>query len=348
MQKAPSRALPVTSPTRIRYLDLLRAVATLRVVIYHSTGWVALTIIYPAMPVMFALAGSMMAASLDRYGPGAVERRLHRLLPALWVLVAVAAPTMLLSGLAWNWTILLWAFPIQDPPATGFWLQGLAAMWYLRDFLWFVLLSPMALPLFRRLPLPMIVSPYAALAVITVVGATPPPLLRDLALYGGAWLLGFAHHDRMLTKRRWWLIGTLSIAGATWTLTHPGPRGLDLNDIPLGNALWSAAFILTAMSISPNVRPRRILTVLNARALTIYLWHVPLIVAVAKFAYGTGLPIDGWAGISWRLGVVTVLLAAVVLAVGWIEDVSIGRVPSLLPAAYPSDGTGHVTVGHRL
>src|SRR5689334_17464564 len=113
---------------RNRYLDLLRAAATVRVVVYHSTGWAALTIVFPAMSLMFALAGSMMAASLDRYGPFAVERRLHRLLPALWVLAAVAVPMMLLAGMAWNWQVLLWAFPIEDPPAEGFWLQGLAAM----------------------------------------------------------------------------------------------------------------------------------------------------------------------------------------------------------------------------
>ncbi|GAA2640522.1 acyltransferase family protein [Paractinoplanes durhamensis] len=318
---------------RNRYLDLLRAIATVRVVVYHSSGWTALTIVFPAMSVMFALAGSMMAASLDRYGPWAVERRLHRLLPALWVLVGVAVPAMLAAGLVWDWKILLWAFPIEDPPATGFWLEGLAAMWYLRDFLWLVLLSPLALPLFRRAPLVTILVPYVALAVITFAGLTPPPVLRDLALYGGAWLLGFAHHDGMLklTARRWWLIGALAIAGATWAFTHPGPRGLDLNDIPLGNALWSAAFILVALGINPMVRPRRILTILNARALTIYLWHVPFIVVVARFATWSGLPIFGWVGISWRLVVVTLLLTGVVLAVGWIEDVSAGRRPQLVP-----------------
>jgi peptidoglycan/LPS O-acetylase OafA/YrhL len=316
---------------RNRYLDLLRAMATLRVVLYHSSGWAALTIVFPAMAVMFALAGSMMAASLDRYGPAAVERRLRRLLPSLWALVAVAVPTMLICGLVWNWKILLWAFPVEDPPATGFWMQGLAAMWYLRDFLWFVLLSPLALPLFRRFPVVTVAVPYLALAVITFAGLTLPPVVHDLALYGGAWLLGFAHHGGMLTRRRWWLIGALAAAGAGWALTHPGPRGLDLNDIPLGNALWSAAFILVALSISPQVAPRRVLTVLNARALTIYLWHVPLIVAVARLAEATGLPVFGWAGIAWRLAVVAVLLSIVVLAVGWVEDLAAGRRAALVP-----------------
>ncbi|WP_250035987.1 acyltransferase family protein [Paractinoplanes maris] len=367
---------------RNRYLDLLRAAATVRVVVYHSTGWVALTIVLPAMSVMFALAGSMMAASLDRYGAAAVERRLHRLLPALWVLVAVAVPMMLLGGLAWDWKVLLWAFPIVDPPAEGFWLNGLAALWYLRDFLWFVLLSPLLLPLFRRFPLATLLLPYGTLALITFTGVTPHVVVRDLALYGGAWLLGFAHHDGLLARRssrtrtsaplrrlstpsrptaatssrltpaaacppsgggsgrvrgaalaryRWWIVGVLSAAGAAWALTHPGPRGFDLNDIPLANALWSAAFILVVLSVSPRVAPSRALTVLNARALTIYLWHVPLIIIVVRFAEATGLPVHGWVGISWRLAVVSVLLAIVVLLVGWVEDISAGRRPTLVP-----------------
>ena len=321
--------------SRNQYLDLLRAVATVRVVVYHSTGWAALSVVFPAMSVMFALGGSLMAASLDRYGPWAVERRLHRLLPSLWVLVAIAVPSMLGIGLAWDWRLLMWAFPLQDPPATGFWLEGLAAMWYLRDFLWLVVLSPLVLPLFRRAPLVVILVPYVTLAVSTFAGWTLPPVLHDLSLYGGAWLLGFAHHDGLLTlsRRRWCLVGALAVAGAVWTLTHPGPRGFDLNDIPLGNALWSAAFILVALGVSPLVRPRRTLTVLNARALTIYLWHVPLIVAVARFAEWSGLPIFGWVGISWRLAVVGLLLAVIVLAVGWVEDVAAGRRPTLVPGA---------------
>lgn len=372
---------------RNRYLDLLRAVAIVRVVVYHSTGWAALTIVFPAMSVMFALAGSMMAASLDRHGPFAVERRIHRLLPSLWVLAAVAVPTMLAVGMAWDWQVLLWAFPLVDPPAEGFWLQGLAATWYLRDFLWFVLLSPLLLPLFRRFPLATLASPYAALAVITLTGLTPPVIVRDLALYGGAWLLGFAHHDGLLARprttlpapaalagprarpapvsarpdrasagaaggpvparpappavapargaalarHRWWIVAVFGVTGAAWALTHPGPRGFDLNDIPLANALWSAAFILVVLGIAPQVAPRRTLTVLNSRALTIYLWHVPLIIAVVRLAEATGLPVHGWVGISWRLAVVAVLLGIVVLAVGWVEDVSAGRRPTLIP-----------------
>ena len=327
---------------RNRYLDLLRAVAIVRVVVYHSTGWVALTVALPAMPVMFALAGSMMAASLDRSGPLAVERRLRRLLPSMWAIALIAVPAMLLTGLAWDWKVLYWAFPLQDPPANGWGSMALSATWYLRDFLWFVLLSPLVLPVFRRFPRLTLVIPYAALTAFTLLGATPHPIVRDLALYGGAWLLGFAHHDgllhRMDRRRLIGLATVLAVAGAAWILTHPGPRGYDLNDIPLGNALWSAAFILVVLGFAPvatAARAGRLVEILNARALTIYLWHVPIIVAVTKIGEAHGLPTRGFTGISWRFVVIVALVTLAVLAFGWVEDFAAARPLRLVPGGRP-------------
>jgi peptidoglycan/LPS O-acetylase OafA/YrhL len=239
---------------------------------------------------------------------------------------------MMLGGLAWDWRLLMWFFPVQDPPAGGVWTEALSATWYLRDFLWLVLLSPLVLPVFRRFPWPVVAVPYAALALITFAGLTPPPLVRDLALYGGAWLLGFAHHDGLLRHRRLpWVAAALAVLAAAWVAAHPGPRGFDLNDIPLGNALWAAAFILVLLRFTPDVRPHRLVTVLNARALTIYLWHVPIIVVITHAGEDAGWAVRGAWGVGWRLVVVGALLALVVLAAGWVEDVAAGRRPVLLP-----------------
>ncbi|AGL15104.1 acyltransferase [Actinoplanes sp. N902-109] len=323
---------------RNRYLDLLRAMAIVRVVVYHSTGWAALTVALPAMSVMFALGGSLMAASIDRSGPLAVERRLRRLLPSLWAIGVIAVPAMLLTGLAWDWKVLYWAFPVQDPPANGWGSMALSATWYLRDFLWLVLLSPLLLPLFRRFPVAAVAVPYGALAVLTLTRLTPHPIVHDMALYGGAWLLGFAHHDGLLRRldRRKLVAaaGLLAVAGAAWIGTHPGPRGYDLNDIPLGNALWSAGFILIVLGFAPAATARRasrLVQILNARALTIYLWHVPIVVGVTKWGEAHGLPTRGWDGIGWRLVVIVALVTLAVLLVGWVEDVAGGRAPRLLP-----------------
>jgi peptidoglycan/LPS O-acetylase OafA/YrhL len=317
---------------RNRYLDLLRAAAVVRVVIYHLTGWSALTVLFPAMSVMFALAGSMMAASLDRSGPFAVERRLRRLLPSLWVLSAIAVPAMMIGGLRWDVRLLFWFFPLQDPPAAGRWTEALSATWYLRDLLWFVLLSPLLLPVFRRLPALVVAVPYAALSVITFAGLTPHPIVRDLCLYGGAWLLGFAHHDGLLRGRRLIPVAVAAaVAAAVWAGSHPGPRGFDLNDIPVANALWSLAAILVLLRFDPRVPPHRLVTVLNSRALTVYLWHVPIIVLITHAGEDAGWPVRGAAGIGWRLVVVGAVLALAVLAAGWVEDLAAGRRPQIVP-----------------
>ncbi|MEV6346588.1 acyltransferase [Actinoplanes sp. NPDC051851] len=323
---------------RNRYLDLLRAVATVRVVVYHLTGWAALTIVFPAMSVMFALAGSLMAASLDRFGVWAVERRLRRLLPSLWFLaLGIGVPAMLIAGTSFDVHLLLWGFPLVDPEATGWWMAALSHAWYLRDFLWFVLLSPLVLPAFRRMPVVSLFLPFAGLLAIEIFDLKLHVVAHDMALYGGAWLLGFAHHDGMLRKlSRATLVklaAGLAIPGAIWIATHPGPRGYDLNDNPIGNVLWSTAFILIALGwpTPPVVRESRMLTVLNARALSIYLWHIPLIVAVNQVALDHHLPVRGWIGIGWRMAVVFALLFVVIMLVGWIEDVAAGRRATLLP-----------------
>ena len=97
----------------------------------------------------------------------------------------------------------------------------------------------------------------------------------------------------------------IGLGAAGWIVTHPGPRGFDLNDNPLGNALWSAAFILAALRFAPAVRENRLVTVLNARALTVYLWHVPLLVVITHAGEDAGWPIRGPLGNGWRLVVVS-------------------------------------------
>ncbi|MFC0034046.1 acyltransferase [Micromonospora chaiyaphumensis] len=329
---------------RNRYLDLLRSLAIVRVVVYHVTGWATLTLIFPAMSVMFALAGSLMAASLDRSGVPAVGRRLRRLLPSLWVLAAVFVPAMLLTGLPLTPKVLLWLFPVSDPPANHWGALALSPIWYLRDYLWFVLASPVALWLFRRAPLPTLLAPYALLVAIELgVLANPPAVLREFGLYFGAWLLGFAHHDGLLRRTANRVLVPLAVAlgaaGLGWIFTHPGPRGYDLNDIHLGNALWSAAFILVAIGRAPagaawvDRTPvlGRVVTVLNRRALTVYLWHMPFVVALTPLVDVVGWSHQDLLGLAIRVALVFALVGVVTLLVGWVEDRAARRTPELVP-----------------
>ncbi|MEV4493543.1 acyltransferase [Micromonospora coxensis] len=329
---------------RNRYLDLLRALAIARVVVYHVTGLAALTLIFPAMSIMFALAGSLMAASLDRSGVRAVPRRLRRLLPSLWVVAAVFVPAMLLTGLAFGPRVLLWLFPVADPPANHWGALALSPIWYLRDYLWFVLASPLALWLFRRAPLPTLLAPYALLAAIEFgMLPTASVALRHIGLYFGAWLLGFAHHDGLLRRlaNRVLVPTALAVgaAGGAWILTHPGPRGYDLNDIPLGNALWSAAFILLVIGRAPAAAAwvdrspalGRLVTVLNRRALTVYLWHMSFVVALTPMVGLVGWSDRDPVGLAVRVVLVFLLVGVVTLLVGWVEDVAARRRPELIP-----------------
>ncbi|WP_089158033.1 acyltransferase family protein [Micromonospora sp. NBS 11-29] len=329
---------------RNRYLDLLRFLAILRVVTYHVTGYATLTLVFPAMAVMFALAGSLMAASLDRSGAPAVGRRLRRLLPSLWVLAAVFVPVMLLTGLPFSPKVLLWLFPISDPPANYWGGLALSPIWYLRDYLWFVLASPVALWLFRRAPLPTLAAPYALLAAIEFgILLNPPLVLREFGLYFGAWLLGFAHHDGLLRRMRNRVLlpvaAVFGAAGLAWIVTHPGPRGYDINDIPLGNALWATAFILVAIGRAPSGAAwvdrvpalGRAVTVVNRRALTVYLWHMPFVVALTPLVGLVGWTPRDPVGLWLRVGLVFVLVGVVTLLVGWVEDVAARRTPEMVP-----------------
>ncbi|MET8199686.1 acyltransferase family protein [Micromonospora taraxaci] len=328
---------------RNRYLDLLRFLAIVRVVVYHVTGWATLTLVFPAMSVMFALAGSLMAASLTRSGPAAVGRRLRRLLPSLWVLAAVFVPAMLLSGLPVSPRVLLWLFPIADPPANDWGALALSIIWYLRDYLWFVLASPVAFWLFRRAPLPTLLAPYLLLVAIEAGIYPAPPVLREFGLYFGAWMLGFAHHAGMLRRLSGRVLYpvalTLAVGGGAWIVGHPGPRGYDLNDNHLGNALWSAAFILIVLGRAPSGAAwlsrsqlaDRVVTVVNRRALTVYLWHMPFVVALTPLVDVVGWSHQDPLGLAIRVLLVFALVGLVTLAVGWVEDVAARRRPELIP-----------------
>ncbi|MEV6522558.1 acyltransferase family protein [Longispora sp. NPDC051575] len=326
---------------RSGYFDLLRAAALTRVVLYHSMGWAWLTVAFPAMGMMFALAGALTAASLDRAPTGAVlGRRLRRLLPPVWALAAVGVPVMLFGGES-AWSLLWWLLPLRDPHVAGVLAPALSMIWYIRVYLWFLLLSPVLLRVLRRYPVPTLLTPFALLLAFSAIGArggSVPSELWDLALYGTCWLLGFAHHDGLLRavprKAFLALAGTLAAAGLGWIATHPGPRGFDLNDIPVGNALWSAAVVLLMFRLAPRADPLRdrprlagVVGFLNRRAMTVYLWHQMAILGTLSLATAVGVTLDR----GEVLAMVLALLAGAVVVFGWVEDVAARR-PVRLPA----------------
>jgi len=306
------------APGRDRYLDLLRSLALVRVVLYHLFGWAWLTVLFPSMGVMFALAGSLMARSLNRPALGVIRGRIRRLLPPLWAFSAVILPLMFLGG--WKlsedpdhsgtWGLLElvnYVIPIGAPPypwEVGFpndllestWAdQAVGPLWYLRAYLWFVLASPLLLWAFRRVPWATLLAPLALTAVVGTGLVTIPGELgnavTDFAVYGSCWVLGFAHHEGVLAKVPRYLAVSVSFLvmsfGLWWASGHLGPEGWDLNDIPLAQAAWSFGFVVILLQYSPSwqelpgrlARWDKLVTLSNNRAVTIYLWHNMLIMA---------------------------------------------------------------------
>ncbi|MDR6975878.1 peptidoglycan/LPS O-acetylase OafA/YrhL [Streptomyces sp. 3330] len=320
-------------PGRDRYLDLLRTIALVRVVVYHLFGWAWLTVLFPSMGVMFALAGSLMARSLKRPPLGVIRDRVRRLLPPLWLFGAVVLTLMFAGG--WKpmddpdhggtlgvVELLNYVVPLGAPPfpwdigsksglLENTWaVQAAGVLWYLRAYLWFVLASPLLLWAFRRAPW---VTLFAPLALTSVVGTGLVSIpgetgnaVSDFAVYGSCWVLGFAHQEGLLARipRYAAVSGSVLVMafGLWWASGHLGPDGWDLNDIPLAQAAWSFGFVVILLQYSPSWQelPRglarwdRLITLSNNRAVTIYLWHNLLIMATVPIIdLAYGLPFMG-------------------------------------------------------
>jgi peptidoglycan/LPS O-acetylase OafA/YrhL len=334
-------------PARDGYFDLLRGFALFRVVTLHAVGASWIHLAFPAVGVMFGLAGSLMAASLGRRGSlQVVAARARRLLPPVWVYGAVAAAVgweVIGSGESGWARALMWLFPLRDPhhsPAAA----GLVdTLWYVRAYLWFVLLSPFMLWAFRRARSVTVLAPLVLLPAATLIGGSHwvgRGLLTSLLGYGTCWLLGFADHDGVLRRvrvRRCVVIGVLAggIGLALVFSARPAAEG-EPWAVTVGYAIWSAAWVMLLLRWRPDPAHllrvacvNRLTAAVNARAVTIYLWHDPMVVAATALFGLVGLHLSGWL----TLPVVLVLTAVAVLAVGWVEDLAARRPPRILPGA---------------
>lgn len=365
-----------TPPARDRYFDLLRAIALFRVVFYHLMGWAWLPVVFPSMGVMFALAGNLMARSLKRPALQVVRGRLRRLLPPLWLLGAIGVTGMLVQGwgpdseghpLWWWFHLAYWILPLSEPSAPetlpgvhGFltedWAAQLAVpLWYVRAYLWYVVLSPFLLKALRALPWPTILAPIALTGALTWGWVSIPSTridsaVADFATFGACWLLGMAHQEGILKRLPRYVVPSVAPAvaavGLWYALTHGFRPGNDLDDIPFGQALWSFATVLLLLHLSPTWTewPRRLrrwdrlITLLNSRAVTIYLWHnVCIVVAAALWDRLWGFEAlevhFSWLlESSWPvLALVWILVAGCVVCFGWAEDLAARRRPRLWP-----------------
>ncbi|MFJ3553487.1 acyltransferase [Streptomyces sp. NPDC090114] len=391
----PAPAPAPGKPGRDRYLDLLRSVALVRVVVYHLFGWAWLSVLFPSMGVMFALAGSLMARSLKRPAWGVIRGRVRRLLPPMWAFGAVVLVLLFLTHWSpskdpdqdgvWGLVSLVnYVFPFGAPPypvdagvigpLESTWAEEtVGPLWYLRAYLWFVFASPLLLWLFRRAPWPTLLAPLGLTAVVGTGLVTIPGELgnavTDFAVYGGCWILGFAHHDGMLKRIPRYVTvscATLVMAfGLWWASNHLGSSGWDLNDIPMADAAWSFGFVVILLQYSPSwselpgrlANWDKLVTLSNNRAVTIYLWHNMMIMAtfpIIDLLYRLPFMQSEKAASAldstytlWTFALVWPLIGLMILTVGWVEDLGARRRPRLWPNGARTKRPQPATGSHR-
>jgi hypothetical protein len=342
-------------------------------VISHSYDVVWLPLLFPALPVLFAVGGATVARVLEhsRVNPwSGLARLAWRVLPPVWALAAVIVPVMLTFGwtanpasgsgspLAWD-TMWLWLLPVAEPPGSG-WGHGLGQpVGYIAAYLWLLLLSPSLLWLFRRWPLRTVSVP-----LLVLVGATAGVwsmedragrVVLDLATLAGFWMLGFAYQANTIRSHSWRRVLPLSLvlmgSGVFWLLRDPGPGiGTDREQVPLVMALWGMGAVLLLLRLRPaaGLVPRmawldEVLGVVTARAVTIYLWTLPA-VHLARFLVDrlpASLQLDDnpLVAAAQLHAVTLVLVATAVLVLGPLEDLGArhrGRRASLPRSAVKS------------
>ncbi|MEZ0165367.1 serine hydrolase [Kineococcus sp. LSe6-4] len=360
-------ALPGLAPTpattaRDPLLDGLRTVALARVLLWHALAWAWLSWVFPAMPVMFFLAGSLLATSLGRGGRGVwwrtTLRRARRLLVPFWLFGAAVLVTTVLTahrtgedvalGGTWRWVLPL--LPPLGAEGQQGWLTS--HLWYVSDYLWLVVLSPLVLRCARR-PATTAVLALTGLAVLELGPGVGLPTLTGLprtgvgdalcyglfAVLGAAWARSAA-----LPARRVLVVLAVTGVGGALALSTVVPldRG-SLNSSWLLLALaalgWLAALGLVQGPLRrSSARVAPFLRGVTARAVTVYLWH-PAAIVLARTAVDEVLPqASAWTVVPLVVGGSLALTVVAVLAVGWVEDLAGGRPPRWWPvgAARPA------------
>lgn len=101
--------------------------------------------------------------------------------------------------------------------------------------------------------------------------------------------------------------------------------------------MWAKAYFKIDFAWLSRFRKLdRTVTIFNARAVTIYLWHeIALVLAVPLIdqmwnvpAFEKWLPLES----QWFMfGVGWILIAVFIVACGWVEDVAAKKKPKLVP-----------------
>ena len=339
-------------------LDLARVFAVLLVVVIHllevgvGTGPHGLTISRPLehqpwfnavtwvlqiMPLFFVVGGfaSLTAwRSLVRRGGGAADYVTTRILrlaqPAfpLFVFYVVVVGAATLIGV--------------DPKLLGPVVLGAGSpLWFLAAYGLCQAVAPFAVHWHQRAPkrtlLVLLLGAIIVDAIRYSTGIVPIGLLNLFFVWVLIQQLGFWYADGWFDRRSWWQL--VLVALASWAtlfpLTNWGPYSPDMltnlnpPTVPLIALGLSQACVLRllrpALTRLMSTRPARaVVFLVGSRLMTVYLWHLPIIITLA----GVALLIPGaspepgsaawwWSRIPIYLVVLGLLFALSLLVARW-------------------------------
>ncbi|WP_081193918.1 acyltransferase family protein [Saccharomonospora piscinae] len=361
----PSAATDV--PTRDRFLDAIRALAIVAVVVQHWTmpvlsyddgqlatgnafttpGWWVVTWLSQVMPLVFFAGGAANHLSLGRASSSTawLSSRLRRLLLPLLPLLAVwlAVPTALrLFGVA------------EQPVAVA---GSIAAqlLWFLGVYLLTILVTPVLEHAHRRWRWAVPLALTGAAALVDIARFDGVPYIGYLNA-GFVWFavhqLGFFYADGTLRSlsRRTALAASAVGFGGTAVLVAFGPYATSMIGMP-GAAMSNMsppAVVLVPLAVGqlglvlalrpaldawaqrPAVAPA--LNWLGARFMSVYLWHMPALIVltgITVLGFGFATPEPGTA--SWLVTLPGWLLSAAVLL--WAVLRAVTRFETTTPRA---------------
>ncbi|SDD57314.1 Acyltransferase family protein [Sanguibacter gelidistatuariae] len=354
---APTPA-PVTQSVARRagrdpFLDLLRAVGTVAVILAHwlmpqvswdgatlhvtnvlgeGAGWVV-TWVIQVIPLMFFVAGAATFSQLDRrwvpWGPF-VTSRVRRLLPPVAVFAGV-------------WLAIAVVLPELGAPRGAVRVAATIApqlLWYLGVYVILVACSHLlrACYLRARVASLLVLGGGAVLVdVLRFAGGVEQIAVANLFLvWAFAYTLGFAYADGLfdaVPRRACAALSGLGFVALVAAVTL-GPYPLSMVGMP-GDAFsnmgpptvclvaLTLAQVFGALALRPVIvgcaRQTQVAAVLgwiSARSMTLYLWHLTAmfaVVGVVVLGANLDLP-EGWSGTWWETRPVWFAACAAVLA----------------------------------
>lgn len=323
-------------------LDLLRAAASIRVFLWHATGFAALTFV-GAIPVMFWLNGMLLAASTTRHGTlETLKSRAKRLLIPYWGFAAVTTAIMAWKDSSYKPSreLLSWLLPLGTPQGAA-WQAGWITepLWYLRTYAWLLLLTPLILWMVKKS------AKTTLLAFVAATFAAERSLgisvwsLQDVFTYGFFFSAGIAttlNGDIRPAGRR--ALGLVAAIGAIvlWQVQRP-LDGVVNNSHSLHLMVGVVTLAVVQefrgklSEIASGRRLAGFVAFMRERSLTFYLWHAPITgaawVAAGRYGIGNNL-LQGLFAVTVGFG--TTITASSILGV--LEDLGAGKKGLRLPA----------------